>query len=417
MTLYAGTARRDLTPPVGALMAAFPRGPERVPRHATAVRDPLMVRSLALSDGERTVLLAGVDLCMVHNVSLQRIRSAVCARHKGMPPGHIVVAASHTHAGAETSFLFGAAPDDPDVRRIEAAIGDSLCDAYADMEPVSFGWHSTDVPIVHNRRSRNADGRSRMIVEQPDGPVGGSVDPELLVLGFTRPDGTPKAVLYHFTAHALTLGPGNDAFSADFPGHASGLVEDALPGAMAIFTNGACGNIHPHLCMRSDDSALTVIGRELGQAVLAATRRLQPEPDVALCMRTDRMSFPNRMDPDRHVSVELAVIGLGPILLGIVPGECFVEFQLRFKDAIRPHPGTLIGYANGWPGYIPTQESYAEGGYGVDPAPDDPPEYSRTALPPGTGERILEHLLALAGSACTLETCSRRSSIDSDSSR
>jgi hypothetical protein len=75
-----------------------------------------------------------------------------------------------------------------------------------------------------------------------------------------------------------------------------------------------------------------------------------------------------------------------------------VEFQLAFKQQVDAEYATLIGYANGWPGYIPTRESYAEGGYGVDAYPGDPAELSRTCLPEGAGEAMLEALLDLADS-------------------
>ena len=93
---------------------------------------------------------------------------------------------------------------------------------------------------------------------------------------------------------------------------------------------------------------------------------------------------------------EVSRLHLGEIAIGLLPGEPFVEFQLRFKEALAPRPALLLGYANGWAGYVPPEACYEQGGYGVDPAPRDPPPYCRTMAPPGLGERMLATLLELA---------------------
>ncbi len=67
----------------------------------------------------------------------------------------------------------------------------------------------------------------------------------------------------------------------------------------------------------------------------------------------------------------------------------------------------IVGYANGYAGYIPPEEAFRWGGYGVDFYPGDPPEYGRTALPKGAGERIFGELLALARTELREAGCER----------
>ena len=76
-------------------------------------------------------------------------------------------------------------------------------------------------------------------------------------------------------------------------------------------------------------------------------------------------------------------------------GVPFVEFGLRFREACAPAPSVLVGYANGWVGYVPTRAAFEQGGYGVDFYADDPPAYARTMIEPGAGERMLEAMVAL----------------------
>ena len=46
-----------------------------------------------------------------------------------------------------------------------------------------------------------------------------------------------------------------------------------------------------------------------------------------------------------------------------IPGEPFVEIGLKLKKHASPLKSMVIGLANGWVGYIPTQRAYGEVGY------------------------------------------------------
>ena len=130
MMLNVGTAIREITPEPGSRMAAFPRGPERVPRRAVGVLDALTARALALETANGQALICSTDLCILRAVSVRRIRERVVASLPEVAAERIAVAVTHTHSGAETSFLFGAKPDDPEVARIEERIAEALAGAW-----------------------------------------------------------------------------------------------------------------------------------------------------------------------------------------------------------------------------------------------------------------------------------------------
>ena len=395
MTLYAGTAKTDITPPVGTMMAAFPRKrkPVCVPRKAQGIHDPLSARALALRQGDTTVVLCSADLCTMRNICVKRIRDAVTARRPDLPRHHVLINVSHTHSGPEVSFLFGGDPDMPFVRTIEENIAEAALRALDTMKPVTMSWAKTTLQINHNRRVVNEDGKSVMQMEYDADKATGCTDRDLHVIRFDDEAGTPAAVVYHFTAHALTLGPGNEKFSADYPGYASRLIEEACSPATAHFLNGAAGNIHPRECMRDGTDARDRIGQALGDAVVGAFRSCRAVTNPALAVASESFTFQHRLDPSLAVPVESDILKIGPLVFGLVPGEFFVEHQLAFKEAIAPRPGTLVGYANGWPGYVPTEKAYEEGGYGVDAATEDIPEYCRTSIPPGAGETIIQAMI------------------------
>ena len=396
MTLHAGVARVDFRLASGQLIAAFPRGPQRVPRRAKGSLDALGARAVVLGDGHGKVALCSVDLCMLRDVSLRRIREAVAATIPELAGNRVLVAATHTHSGPETSFLFGGTPDDREVEQIEQDIARAIGMAHADLAPVRMSWSSVEVPLVHNRRVTNKEGRSEMILEHVEGVTAGPVDPELQVLRFDDEAGRPRIVLCHYAAHALTLGGGNDYFSSDFPGRVRERIEAAHPGCTALFLNGAAGNVHPRACVRSDTSALGPFGDALGSAAVEALSSAREVTGTGLALFSDVVTFRNRVDASLEVPVEIDLLDLGDLRMAFLPGEFFVEFQLAWKERVRPCRGIFVGYANAWWGYVPTLESYRTGGYGVDAAVKDPPVWCRTALPEGAGERIMERLFGIA---------------------
>ncbi|MFC1454375.1 hypothetical protein ACFLQL_04250 [Verrucomicrobiota bacterium] len=394
--LKACTKTVEITPPTGSMMSSFPRGPERKARRALGAHDPLYVRVLALRGDNEPVIVCACDLCIIRDVDVERIRRKVVEQIPGLAADRIIITTSHTHSSVESSYLSGNTPDDPWIHEMNQRIACAVVDACQHLIPVTCSVGRTTEELNHNRRVMNSEGKSRMVFEYTEGVTVGTTDPEMIVLRFDGKDGRPAAVLYNFTAHALTAGPKNDYYTADYPGVTSGVVEKTWPGCTALFCNGAAGNIHPRRCMRDNFSMTAEIGTELGTAVVEAVQSAEGLGNPELAFTSKKLMFPNRVDPSLQVEVEISCLRLGNVIMGFVPGEPYVEFQLSFKEQVRPLVGVFVGYSNAWTGYLPTLDDYAHGGYGVDQCSIDAAHWSRTALPQGTGERILTELVALA---------------------
>lgn len=395
MPLHAGYAIRDITPPVGSRMAAFPRRAGAVldGRLAEAVLDPLHVRALAIGDGEqRTVIIVG-DVIMWRDDQVRRIRSAIADR-TSINPAHVQLLATHTHSSGENSYIFGGGPHDPWI--------DALCDravdagiaALADLQPARLYAAQVDAPINHNRLVPTPGGPARMILEYQPGVTDGPTDPTLSLLRFQRADG-PDICWLNWTGHPVTLGPGNRAFSADFPGRLLHLFQNALPNTVAMFTNGAAGDIHPHRCMRSTAEARDDIADALAARALDAHALAWPIDADALRVATATVTCASRLDPSHVFAVDLAVLRLGPVVCVMVPGELFVEYQLELRRRLSPRLLLLSGYANDWIGYVPSQRAWGHGGYGVDLYVLDPPRLGRTIATPHTGRLMMDAVLRM----------------------
>jgi hypothetical protein len=396
--MQAGFAVRDVTPAVGSLMAAFPRGPARVPRRAEGVRDRLYVRALALSDGATKVCIGTGDLLLWQNEDVARVRRRAAEQTTGLPAEHIHLAATHTHSTGENSYLFGGRPNDPWVMALREKMISAITEAEGRLAPAGLRVGRVDAPYNFNRRVVDEEtGRAHSIHEYQVGVTEGVTDPALSVLRLDLQD-HHNVYWVHWTAHGVTLGPGNSLFSADYPGKMAARVEAVRPNTHVLFTNGAAGNIHPRWAIQDEPTAQEKVGRLLADKVLLAGDQAQPVLSTTLKPVSTIETFRNRADPDLTAVVEVACLEIGPVVIGFLPGEPYVEFQLQFRKALEPRPALLVGYANGWNGYIPTREAFAQGGYGVDFFPTDQPPYSRTMLPPGAGEQLLAALLNLVGS-------------------
>jgi hypothetical protein len=71
----------------------------------------------------------------------------------------------------------------------------------------------------------------------------------------------------------------------------------------------------------------------------------------------------------RPLAAKISALRLGQLVLLFIPGELFVEIGLAVK-ANAPCPLTfLVGYAEDYIGYIPTDSAFEEGGYELGPGP------------------------------------------------
>jgi len=68
----------------------------------------------------------------------------------------------------------------------------------------------------------------------------------------------------------------------------------------------------------------------------------------------------------------LAALHLGDLTLLSLPGECFVEYQVRAQKMAPNRFVATAAYGDGGPWYIPTREEYPAGGYEVSVAFCDP---------------------------------------------
>lgn len=387
-----GYAERDVTPSVGSQMSCFPIQGE--PRIIEGIHDPLKIRALSLFGASESAVICSCDLTLINNDDVMEIRRRA-APLCGIAEDHIMINCVHSHSSGENTLLFGGSRDDAWPTTVREAIIEAIVDSARSASSATVEGARIDAPFNHNRRVL-LNGKWEMVFDRDESVTTGPTDPTLSALRF-RPNAGPPVVWVNWTAHALTVGRTSRLISADYPGALSSMLSERLgDGTHVMVTNGCAGNVHPMRSMKEGFDVCDEIGSKLAGAAARALDNATSIDAENLAVRSTTLHLQRREDPEGRVDVTVALLSLGDWAIGFLPGEPYVEFQLAFREAA-PSPNAFInGYANGWVGYIPTQEAFEQGGYGVDFYPKDPKIYSRTQIKPGDGETIRDALIKLS---------------------
>lgn len=383
----AGFAVRDITPPAGLAMAGFVARVEP----AIGAHDALTVRAVAVDDTAIVVAdVIGIDQAMS-----ARIR-ARCV----LPDEHVVVAATHTHGGPVSmqGRLWAEASSDF-LQRLEDACVAAIDQAVACQVEAQLTFGSGDDPeVAKNRRH----------------PLG-ITDSALPVLRVRDRTGNLLGAFVSYACHPVVLGADNLLWTADYPHFVRAEIENAHPGAVAVFATGCTGDAntghaaHASITRGANPNrtfeAAERIGRKIGRAALAAPEReltgpvavdnrlctllldrREPQPlfDLEAKWRQDALAanpvdsvllhcwaeWASRMADAELAPVPSRVTALNwcgvPILA--LPGEIFASTGVVLRGHWPKGEALILGFADDNPGYIPPSEEYAFGGYEVDEA-------------------------------------------------
>lgn len=358
MTLLAGASRVDITPTAPLPLAghASRLGPFE------GVAAPLLLRALALEAGGVRALLVSADLIWWGPEQVGAIRSAI-GQHCGIDGDYIVLHATHTHGGPQTTTRFSAtlgACDPGYQRALGAAVEDAADLAFGRLAParVEMGRTACDFGV---HRRRRVDGQI-MMRPNPDVPT----DDEVVVVRVSSArGGRDIAVLTHFACHPTTTG--ERRVSADFPGAAMTLIEGGLDdGAPALYLQGCCGDVRPCL-VDGEEFRLGVendaqrLGAQLASRVGRTLRSsLIRSPQSPLSARHESVPLP--LQSGETVTLEVgSLVVSGSVRLLTLDAEPVTEygsFGKSLSNACLP-----IGYTNGMIGYLADDRQLAEGGY------------------------------------------------------
>ena len=372
-----------ITPEVGAYLAGYNLKEKSVMKH-----DDLLADGLCMDDGERKVLLIGLDLLGVDEWFVKKIRQ-ICSGILGIPESAVLVTCTHTHNGPEARTL----ASHPERLRMDYLnkLETILTDSVRKMTPENFRececyFYSCQCDENRNRRYTAGDNHATFTPHRREVvPLANSfADKELGGLVFRDPETTlPLYAIGNYAAHPLaghSMGLGGRRISADFPGVFREYVK-ANTGADAMFISGAAGDMVPREDELGED-AVNSMGIRLGKQALAymleavrnPLRFGMPEAKVGSCIRTFTVPLRKkyRNNPARlpkpylgkdDVTLEIQCVSVGDVCFVGVPGELCAELGQEIKWH-SPFRRTFIAYnSTAYFAYIGPANFLVAGGY------------------------------------------------------
>jgi neutral ceramidase len=390
----AGLARVVITPQTSVWLAGY--GTKRPP---DGKLHDLWMKALALEDdrGSRAVLITS-DFQGVPKMMSDRVFAQVREKY-GLERSQILFTFSHNHCGPRLGDdLIDYYPVEAEQEQLVAEYTDAMVArtvelvgaALNDLAPARLAQGMGRATFAVNRRNNREEEVPRLLAAGE--PLAGPVDHDVPVLTVTRADGRLAAILFGYACHPTTLS--FNTWCGDYPGFAQLEIEQAHPGAMALFVN-TCGGDQNPLPRRSVELCQKY-GHELAAGVEAALRgplspvapgmraafeyvdlpylQVATREELLAAQKSDnailtRWATRKLAELDRGQTLAASypypvhVWRLGNEMLVIAQGaETVVDYALRFKTQYGP--GTwVLGYTDDMIAYIPSRRVWEEEGY------------------------------------------------------
>ena len=391
--LRAGTARIEITPTLPVTLAGYESRKEL----SRGVHDPLSARAVAFEQDSNHLVLVSIDNLGFYNGTAEPLRQAVLDACR-LRPSELFLCAIHTHS-APTLTLNPEKGHPNNVQYtkwLQGKLVEVVRSALEQLAPVQVGVGSGSSPVGANRREvvQDNNGKTRIVLGRNPSLL---TDREVQVLKITRTDRDELAgVLFAYSTHSTSLGPRNYVISGDVHGLAEQFLEKYLgAGVVTPGFAGASGNVDPWFRILPGFNMTNgwipepvLLGTMLGEEVAQVLGRIQkPATSGPIKTAIKTLQLPRKMSTDEEAGAtespalfvmtaacvgDIAFVGLG--------GEVFNEIGKTIKTA-SPFPHTFVfTHCNGAAGYVPTSESYPEGGY----------EVQSSAFAPGADNRLAD---------------------------
>jgi hypothetical protein len=406
--------RFDITPPLN-----HPLLGGMVPR-AVAVDDPLECAGYVLLGAGAPLVVCVLDWAALAGGAHRAWRMAL-AEAAGTTPDRVAVQCVHQHnapfvcdeAAVVAAGRPGLAPIfDPVffeqcLTRARATVRSAL----ADCRPLTHVGHGEAmVQQVGSNRRIDRDGAGRIAQmrksacddETLRALPEGKIDPWLRTVAFY--DGAERIVASHYYATHPMSYYRDGRVSSDFCGLARKRRQKEEPGCLHLYFSGCAGDVAAGKYNDGSRAARVELTDRVHAAMLEAEQALVTEPLQVVEWRSTEMLPPPRRDvsaeqleakvadptlPEvprllaafqlgwcrrfaRGGALPLNALHLNDAAILNLPGEVFVDFQLRAQAMHAGRPVLVAAYGDDGPWYVPPRSEYPAGGYEIECAFCDP---------------------------------------------
>jgi hypothetical protein len=400
--------RFDVTPPLGHSLLGGWIEP------AIAIDDPLEAIGYVLLRAGEPIVVCAVDWAGLMNDA----HLAWCTRlaqAAGTIPERVAVQCVHQH---NTPFVCPAAraaaaqyPELPAMydtaffeaclQRGEAAIRAALPCAERVTQVASS--RAIVKRVASNRRvARDAQGRvTEMRASSCNDPAlialpRGTVDPMLQTVAYYGADGRKLVACHYYATHPMSFYR-DGRVTSDFCGLARKRRQADEPDCVHLYFTGCAGNISAGKYNDGTPASRVRLTDRIYSGIVESERKLKPRPLTHVDWRIETILPPPQASPtmselehaiarrdgalvdrllpayrlgwlrrvERGRPLMLSRLRLNTISILHLPGEMFIEYQLRTRAMQPRRPVVVAAYGDDGLWYVPTKEEYVAGGYEV----------------------------------------------------
>jgi hypothetical protein len=340
---FAGAAKAVITPPVG-----YPMGNWGLRQGvARGVHRDIHVRSVVFQRDGTALAIVSLEIAGLTAETVGAIKARI-VQMAAIPTANVLLNFTHNHTSPDTIVSLPA-----EWTTWAAWLADQVAGCV-------FDALNQAVPAKVGAESGSLDGWT-VNRQYPDK----SIDTEVGVMAVDDDAGRPIARLINYACHGVADGGQYLEWSGDFAGEMSAHIENQLPGSVAIYIQGAAGDIHPfdwwfgntaseHLHSHEDTA---LFGRALANAALGVAKNISAPPDVPLVIASAPVQLP-RHRVNWSLSEALANRERLRETLGTYTGETWLDGTTTANAAER-HP-ELYGAGNNEVNLARNQDQPAE---------------------------------------------------------
>jgi neutral/alkaline ceramidase-like enzyme len=386
----AGASSADITPDPEKMKVPSSGYYNRFHKPMEGVHDRVFCKALVVSDSNGKAALVTCDIIGISGELRKKVLREI--NSIGINDENLMMTASHTHSGPGamqknliSSLLFGKY-NEKHTRRTADLIVDAIIEADSSMAPASMkvGIKILD-DVTRDRRdpakSYNYDSRRFSNNYDPQNPTH-RTNQEVTSIFFENENQGTIAVVFNFASHGTVLGFENMLISADWPGVAQRNIEKEIPGAVALFVNGAIADQAPTMIKDdgNDDFAyLEIIGGKVSDGVLSSrseavsveevpVRSVMVWREIPPGNRIMSIPVPKALVKHYFSPMPIQAIRIGDVVIMGTPLEMVSEIGFAMRDGAKgqgvPYP-VVAGLANEIFLYCVTPEDFPDGGYEV----------------------------------------------------
>lgn len=405
--LRLASFRFDVTPPMGHGLCGGWIKP------VLGVDDPLEAIGIVILGAGKPIVLCAVDWTGISNDAHLQWRTAL-AEAAGTTADRVAVHCVHQHnaplACVDTEKIILAQGDLPHVIELDffkQCLGrarTAVAKGLKRTRPITHIAHGQGKveKVASNRRIfRDKDGKIKSMRgsscknEKLRAMTEGLIDPWLKTVAFY--DNKQKIASCHYYATHPMSYYGDGQVSSDFAGLARKKRQAKEPHCTHMYFTGCAGNIAAGKYNDGTKPMRAILADRMYEGIVRSEENLQPTPVNHISWRTaDLLPTPNpkysieelekeinnrsssvvaRNRPsytlswlrrlEKKIPIILSSLELNNISLLHLPGEPFIQYQLRAQNLASSRFVATAGYGDEGPWYIPIEEEYPKGGYEV----------------------------------------------------